>query len=115
MKTPNYHDFYQKALIPIGFNDLLALKEFKSYEFDSPSTHWLIAVEGEQLSQPTIYYHWKVSVYPSNCDGDINWKKPFYCSPIMESMESAHDIACSFVSLSKQDQLSNLNLQEKIS
>ena len=55
MKTPNYHDFYQKALIPIGFNDLIALKEFKSYEFDSSSTHWLIAVEGEQLSQPNIY------------------------------------------------------------
>lgn len=115
MKTPNYHDFYQKALIPIGFNDLLALKELSSYENDSPFTHWLIAVEGEQLSQPRIFYHWKVCIYPSNCDGDLNWKKPFYCSQTMISMDSAHELACSLVSASKQDQLSILNLQEKIS
>jgi hypothetical protein len=115
MKTPNYHDFYQKTLIPIGFNDLLVLNEFESYDIDSPSTHWLIAVEGEQLSQPKIYYHWKVSIYPSNCEGDFNWKKPFYCTPNMVSMDNAHDIACSFVSLSQQDQLSTIKVQEKIS
>ncbi|MEH7177375.1 hypothetical protein [Neobacillus vireti] len=115
MKTPNYHDFYQKALIPIGFNDLLALNEIKSFEVGAPATHWLIAVEGVQLSQAKIYFQWKVSVYPSNCNGDFNWKKPFYCSPIMESMDSAHDIACSIVALSKQDQLSAFNLEEKIS
>lgn len=115
MKTPNYHDFYQKALIPIGFNDLLALKEFESYEFDTPSTHWLIAVEGELLPQPKIYFHWKVSIYPANCDGDFNWKTPFYCSPTMESMDSAHELARSLVSSSKLDRLSTLGLQEKIS
>jgi hypothetical protein len=115
MKTPNYHDFYQKALIPIGFNDLLALKEFESTNFDSPSTHWLIAVEGEQLPQPKIYFHWKVSIYPSKEDGDFNWKKPFYCSSIMESMDIAHELACSLVTSSRLDQLSTLNLQEKIS
>jgi hypothetical protein len=115
MKTPNYHDFYQKALIPIGFNDLRALKEFESYEIDSNFTHWLIAVEGEQLPQPNIYFLWKVSIYPSNVEGDFNWKKPFYCSPIMQSMDSAHELACSLVSSSKLDRLSTLNLQEKIS
>jgi hypothetical protein len=115
MKTPNYHDFYQKALVSIGYNDLLALKEFESYDCNSPSTHWLIAVEGEQLPQPNIYFHWKVSIYPSNAEGDFNWKKPFYCSPIMESMDSAHELACSLVTSSKQDQLSTLSLQEKIS
>jgi hypothetical protein len=115
MKTPNYHDFYQKALIPIGFNDLLSLKEFESYEVDSPSTHWLIAVEGEQLPQSKIYFQWKVSIYPADCDGDFNWKKPFYCSRTMESMDRAHELACSLVSSSRLDQLSTLSLQEKIS
>ncbi|SDN16720.1 hypothetical protein [Bacillus sp. OK048] len=115
MKTPNYHDFYQKALVPIGLNDLLTLNELESYDIDSPFTHWLIAIEGAQLSQTKIYYHWKVSIYPSNCEGDMNWQKPFYCSPSMESMDRAHDIACSFTSLSKQDQLSTLKVQEKIS
>ena len=51
MKTPNYHDFYQKALIPIGLNDLMALNESESTYSYSPSTHWLIAVEGVQLPQ----------------------------------------------------------------
>ncbi|MEH7493418.1 hypothetical protein [Neobacillus niacini] len=115
MKTPNYHDFYQKALIPIGFNDLLSLKEFESYEVDSPSTHWLIAVEGEQLPQSKIYFLWKVSIYPADRDGDFNWKKPFYCSPTMESMDRAHELACSLVTSSRLDQLSTLSLQEKIS
>jgi hypothetical protein len=114
MKTPNYHDFYQKALIPIGFNDLLAMKQFETFNVDTPSTHWLIAVEGEQLPQSKIYFHWKVSIFPSNCDGDFNWKKPFYCSPIMECMDSAHELACSVASLGKQDKLTTLNLKEKI-
>lgn len=115
MKTPNYHDFYQKALIPIGSNDLLSLKEFDSYEVDSPSTHWLIAVEGVQLPQSKIFFHWKVSIYPADCDADFNWKKPFYFSPIMESMDSAHELACSLVTSSKLDQLNTLSLHEKIS
>lgn len=115
MKTPNYHDFYQKALTPIGVNDLLALQESEHIRFDSPSTHWLIAVEGLQLPQQKIYYHWKVSIYPADCEGDFNWRKPFYCSQPMESMDSANTLASSFVKLSKLDNLSSLNLQEKIS
>lgn len=115
MKTPNYHDFYQKALIPIGFNDIRVLKDIESYDFDSTLTHWLIAVEGEQLPQSKIYFFWKVSIYPSNVDGDFNWRKPFYCSPMMESIDSAHELACSLVTSSKLDQLSTINLQEKIS
>ncbi|WHY02197.1 hypothetical protein [Neobacillus sp. DY30] len=115
MKTPNYHDFYQKALIPIGYNDLLALKEYGTYDCDSPSTHWLIAVEGEQLPQSNIYFHWKVSIYPSNVEGDFNWKRPFYCSPIMVSIDSAHELACSLVTSGKLDQLTAISLQEKIS
>jgi hypothetical protein len=115
MKTPNYHDFYQKALVPIGFNDIRTLKEFETYDNATPFTHWLIAVEGEMLTQPNIYFLWKVSIYPANAEGDFNWKKPFYCSPIMESMDSAHELACSMVTSSKLDQLSSLNLIEKIS
>nr|WP_263328219.1 hypothetical protein [Neobacillus sp. Marseille-Q6967] len=115
MKTPNYHDFYQKALIPIGVNDLAVLKETSSYDRYCPSTHWLIAVEGEQLPQPKIYFHWKVSIYPADVEGDFNWKKPFYCSPAMPSMDKAIDLACMLAASSRLDQLYSLNLQEKIS
>jgi hypothetical protein len=115
MKTPNYHDFYQKALIPIGFNDLAMYQESKSFDLNSPSTHWLIAVEGVQLPQSKIYFHWKVSVYPADCDGDFNWKKPFYCSTNMELIDIAIDNARNIISHSQNDELCSSTLQEKIS
>jgi hypothetical protein len=115
MKTPNYHDFYQKALIPIGFNDLMALKESDASIPNSTYTHWLIAVEGEQLPQPTIYYNWKVSIYPADRDGDFNWRKPYYCSENMELMDHANKLASSFVASGKKDKLSTSTLLEKIS
>ena len=115
MKTPNYHDFYQKALIPIGLNDLIALKESNAYHSSLPSSHWLIAVEGVQLPQPKIYYHWKVSIYPADFEGDFNWKKPFYCSPNMELMDNAIELATTLVANSKKDELSSSTILEKIS
>ncbi|MEH7334826.1 hypothetical protein V7161_19475 [Neobacillus drentensis] len=115
MKTPNYHDFYEKALIPIGLNDLNFLKDTEAHCPVSPPTHWLIAVEGVQLAQEKIYYHWKVSVYPADCEGDFNWKTPYYCSANMESIDSAIAFASSLVSSSKRDELTSSTKLEKIS
>jgi len=115
MKTPNYHDFYQKALIPIGVNDQNALQESNANYANSPSTHWLIAVEGVQLPQTKIYFHWKVSIYPADCEGDFNWKKPYYCSPNMELIDHANAFASSLVTAGKNDRLSSATLLEKIS
>lgn len=115
MRTPNYHDFYQVALIPIGFNDFGALKDTDAYEANSAFTHWLIAVEGVQLSQKKTYFHWKVSIYPVNSEQDFNWKKPYYCSANMELMEQALTLASSLAAASKNDQLSAAALLEKIS
>ena len=115
MKTPNYHDFYEKALIPIGLNDQLSLKESEAINPDSPSTHWLIAVEGVQITQPKIFYHWKVSVYPADGDGDFNWKKPYYCSTNMKLIDDAIALASSLAASSKKDELATVTLLEKIS
>jgi hypothetical protein len=115
MKTPNYHDFYQKALIPIGVNDLVSLQASEAYYPNLPSTHWLIAVEGVQLPQSKIYYHWKVSIFPADCEGDFNWKKPYYCSPNMELIDHANLFASSLVAASKNDNLSSSTILEKIS
>jgi hypothetical protein len=115
MKTPNYHDFYERALIPIGLNDLESLHGSVAYCSDSPHTHWLIAVEGVQLPQLKIYYHWKVSIYPATDEGDFDWKAPYYCSPNMELMDSAITLASTLAELSKTDELSSACLLEKIS
>jgi hypothetical protein len=115
LKTPNYHDFYQKALIPIGLHDRMSLQESAAYHHDSPLTHWLIAVEGVQLPQPQIYYHWKVSIYPADSQGDFNWRMPYYCSTNMEIIDHANEIASSLVLFSKKDELSSTSLLERIS
>lgn len=115
MKTPNYHDFYQVALVPIGCNDQQSLKETDAYYPGSKSTHWLIAVEGVQLPQPKIYYHWKVSIYPADSEGDFNWRKPFYCSANTEIIDHAIKLACSLTASSKKDELSSTAFLEKIS
>ena len=115
MKTPNYHDFFPKEVIPIGSNDLIVLKESDAYNPSSPSTHWLIAVEGIQLPQPKIYYHWKVSVYPADSEGDFNWKKPFYCSANMKLIDDAIAHALTLAALGNKDELSSAALLEKIS
>lgn len=115
MKTPNYHDFYPKELIAIGVDDLLTLKESDTYNPSSPSTHWLIAVEGVQLPQSNIYYHWKVSVYPANNEGDFNWKKPYFSSKPMKLIDHAIALASTLASSCKKDQLSSTALLEKIS
>jgi|SRR3954467_3299269 hypothetical protein len=114
MKTPNYHDFYEKALVPIGINDLHLFQKSDAYFPDHRFTHWLIAVEGVQLPQPKIYYHWKVSIYPATDEGDFNWKAPYYCSAPMELIDYANTLASSLVQSSKKDVLSSATLLEKI-
>jgi hypothetical protein len=114
LKTPNYHNFYQKALIPIGLQDLMSLQESKAYNYDSPSTHWLIAVEGVQLPQPKIYYHWKVSIYLADCEGDFNWKKPYFFSGNMKLIDHANEFASSLVVSIKKDELSSATQLEII-
>ncbi|WP_042455917.1 hypothetical protein [Neobacillus dielmonensis] len=114
MKTPNYHDFYQVALVPIGMNDLKVLKESDSCSGRN-YTHWLIAVEGVQLPDPKIYFHWRVTIYPADCEGDFNWQRPYFVSTASESMDIAIKLASNLVSSSKNDSLIFSTKLEKIS
>lgn len=114
MQTPNLRDFYQKALIPIGMNDKIALMETGS-QSRLPSSHWLIVLEGDQIPQPKEYFYWKVCIYPSNCDGSFEWQKPIYSSKSMESMDEALELARSLENYSQNDQLFTFTFQEKIS
>jgi hypothetical protein len=113
MRTPNYHDFYQMAFIPIGSRDFVSLKESDS--FTAKADHWLIAVEGVLLPQPKIYYYWRVSVYPAASDQDFDWKKPYYCSESMPNMDWAIAHAATLIAASKHDRLSAKTIIEKIS
>jgi len=114
LKTPNYHDFYQIALVPIGKNDRLALNESDAF-MGMTCTHWLIAVEGVQLYEPKIYFHWKVTIYPADHEGDFDWTNPFFVSSASKCMDNAIQLASSLVSSSKNDHLTVSTELEKIS
>jgi hypothetical protein len=115
MQTPNLRDFYQKALIPIGLNDQNSLKESEKELYGLPSTHWLITLEGVQLPQPEEYFHWKVSIYPSNPDGAFTWRRPIYTSDNIESFDQAIELARVLETYTQKDELNSEYLQEKIS
>jgi hypothetical protein len=113
MNYPNYQDFYQKALIPIGSSDRASFSKLEP----NPSfkTHWLIALQGELAPNSNEFYHWKVTIYPSNSEGSFKWNTTFYSSPLVNSFNKAIEWARTFETYSKNDQLLSTNLQEKIS
>lgn len=116
MNYPNFRDFYQKALIPIGSNDQVAFLANRTSDPPLLSTHWLIALENEQKpKQSKEVYQWKVSIYPANADGAFSWNHAYYTSQGIDSIDEAILLAQRFESYSKNDELLKSNLQEKIS
>jgi hypothetical protein len=117
LSCPIYEDFFPKALIPIGLNDQSMLSELTLIPAQLPEivTHWLIALEGEIIPQQNKYYHWKVSIYPSNINGSFVWDQACYTSPYMLSMDDAVEVARTLESICKNDEFLSKYLLEKIS
>jgi hypothetical protein len=117
LSCPIYEDFYPKALIPIGRNDQSLLPKLKLCSIALPETvtHWLISLEGEVIPKQNKYYHWKVSIYPSNINGSFEWDQAFYTSPYVQSMDEAIELARKFENCSKNDEVLSTYLLEKIS
>jgi hypothetical protein len=117
LSCPIYEDFYPKALIPIGLNDqsLFTKLNLRPAELPEFVTHWLIALEGEVIPKQNKYYHWKVSIYPSNLKGSFVWDQAFYTSPYFLSIDEAIELARTFESYSIKDELLSKHLLEKIS
>lgn len=117
MNSPNYRNFYQKALIPIGLKDQTAMMDLKYHKKSPPllSTHWLIALESIPTSSLKEYDYWKVFIYPSHSDHSFQWEQPFYSSPEMESLDQALSVARRLETCCKGDELLSTDLQEKIS
>lgn len=110
MYCPNYLEFYQKALIPIGTYDLNALNIHSSND-----SHWLIALDGQYHEKPRRYYTWKVLIFQTNSNGYIFLKEPFYISKSYESFHEAYDIAKQLEECGRKDMLSTVHLQDQIS
>lgn len=103
---PNFSDFYQKPLIPIGENDRLRMINDTGTEDTielEMNTHWLIALEGSEKEGYSPRFHWKVVMFPSNQNGSFNFTAPLYVSPFF-TFNEAVDYARQLENSAKEDQ-----------
>lgn len=100
--APNYGEFYQRALIMIGDADRVSVKE--QSECDT-CTHWLIALEGNEMDKNTGAYQWNVIIYPSKVCGGFDYKLPYYVSDSFTSIHKAIDYTSELEKKAKEDQL----------
>jgi hypothetical protein len=117
LSCPIYEDFYPKALIPIGRNDQSMLSELKISPTKLPEfvSHWQIALEGEVIPNQNKFYHWKVSIYPSNKDWSFVWDEAIFSSSYLLSVDEAMQLAKTLENHCKSDELFSKYLLEKIS
>lgn len=94
MYYPNYLEFYQKALIPIGANDQKSLL-MKGIPVDSDSSHWLIALDGNPVKKKrrAYIYTWRVAIFQVNSEGYCLLKQPYYVSESYHDFEEAYEEA----------------------
>lgn len=106
---PNFREFYQRTLIFIGENDRLSIlkKEIYADNLDF-CTHWLFALEGNEVSQETGDFNWKVVVYPANTKGSFDYKKPYIVSPLYKSFNDAIEYTRELEKLAKEDQIGQI-------
>jgi hypothetical protein len=106
MSLPNFREFYQRALIHIGENDRLSA--LKCTANSDRCTHWLLALEGNVVSQETEAYHWKVVVYPTNKKGSCDYNDPLFVSTLYFSFNDAVDYIRKLEKMAQDDQLGNV-------
>ncbi|MCH1627573.1 hypothetical protein [Fredinandcohnia quinoae] len=105
---PNYCEFYQRPLVPIGKSDIVRIPE------NPFTTHWLIAMEGIEDKSGNKVEHWKVFVFLSDVDGTFEYTNPHFHSDPITSIHSAIEFAKEIESQCKCDQFAVLTPNENI-
>ena len=113
MNTINYMDFYQKALVPIGENDLNCYKNETA--FQANYSHWLIALVGELKNIDKEFYCWKVAIYPADSAGGFSFRSPIYSSTLFDCIHKAFEHATNVERASRNDLLHPTTLQTNVS
>ncbi|MED3552404.1 hypothetical protein [Cytobacillus praedii] len=114
MNGANFRDFYQKALIPIGLNDLYHYKETSEHKHTIP-THWLIALEGQLKDLESEFYTWIVTIYPSDANGSFSWNTSCYTSSIYNCIHQAYEHANALEHSGKNGKLFTTKNKEDVS
>ncbi|CAM3683151.1 hypothetical protein [Mesobacillus zeae] len=109
MQNPFYNDFYGKALIPAGLGDISFLGEL-----GTEATHWFVAIEGRELTKRK-YHEWRVHIFAADRYGHFNANAPIFSTPYLNAFEEAMEEARSFEEEARNDKISSLCLEEKIS
>jgi hypothetical protein len=105
----NFREFYQKSTILISENDRLAIQNEAGFtKMIDSFTHWLIALEGIEISQKST--EWRVVIFPTSIDGQFDYKLPFFKSPCLQTFNEAFELARKIENLAKQDQLNSIKI-----
>ncbi|OLO29021.1 hypothetical protein BTR23_16745 [Alkalihalophilus pseudofirmus] len=106
---PNFGEFYQKPLVPIGENDrILALEKLPNTELHEGFSHWLIALEGTEISQNSNFYQWRVLVYPAKKCGQFECFHPYFVSAYFPTMDDALTFTKEIEKRASQDQITQI-------
>lgn len=110
---PNFREFYQKALLPIGELDKQVFHHtfHGDHEQLTFATHWLVALEGNPVQKNSEKYHWQVLVYPSNIDGVFHYKYPHFVSEYMNTMDHAIELARELENRAKNEGICHCSCQ----
>ncbi|MBM7693140.1 hypothetical protein JOC77_002579 [Peribacillus deserti] len=106
-----YREFYQRALLPMGKKDKASYYDLS----DSPSTHWLIALQGFPKEPSSQYYHWNILIFPTNENGSFTYNKPYYVSESFASFHQAYDYSKSLADSALNDTITSRQPTERIS
>jgi hypothetical protein len=87
MQNQYYLNFYSKAIIPAKPHCL----DFLSDQVGNlpHSSYWLIAIEGKPKSNMNEAYIWKVTIYPTDKDGNYTANAPCYSSNYYDCLDNA--------------------------
>lgn len=99
---PNFKDFYQRAIIPMGAGRDHFLKEVMErdtyqemthwFPAIQEMTHWFVAIEGSLRQSDPEYFHWKVIVFPSREDGSYQHSiDPYYESKQFDTINESFE------------------------
>lgn len=109
MHFPNYRDFYQRGLIPIGPKDQTALGNLSAPDI----SHWLVALEGKADHRDKEFWVWNIVIFQTNAAGYFHEKQPYFVSSSFDNFHKAYEAATEIKETCERDRL--LSSTEKIS
>ncbi|WP_078553588.1 hypothetical protein [Bacillus alkalicellulosilyticus] len=109
--VPNFGEFYQRELIPIGSKDQISVTEHsRAWSTLDNYTHWLMALEGNPVSPVSESYEWQVLVFPAEMCGTFSYSTPCFVSKRYTTFAEAIQLMKELEEKAKKDQFFTLSV-----